>query len=126
MRFSILFATAFVLAAAGCPHPRAEEPRVPLVDTPYELDDDLDLGERVDHVTALSPGPERTELRRAVAAAMVRRLTGYLDAGRLDRVDAVARELALLWQDEPAAMAPDLAPHVAALVRARGALARAS
>ncbi len=122
----MLLVVALAVVATGCPRARAPHgPAASAPDAPYELDDDLDLADRVDHLRVLPRGGERTALRREVAAALVRRLVPHLEAGRLDRVDVAVRELALLWEDEPAALPGELGPHLAALTRARAALARA-
>lgn len=115
-----------LLVAAACHGPRdPAPPRLAAEDAPYELDDDLDFGERADELRALPPGAERSALRQALAAALVRRMGMVIDSGRLDRLDRVVRELAVLWQAEPAQLGPELAPHLAALQRTRSAFARA-
>lgn len=117
---------AALMATAACRGPRAPaHPAAPAVDAPYELDDDLDFGERADALRAMPAGPERAALRQDLAAALVRRIDLLLGAGRLDRLDRVVRELAVLWYDEPAALGRELTPHTAVLARARAAFARA-
>jgi len=128
VRFSVflVIAVAVAVAAAGCPRSRGPaSPHAAVDDAPYELDDDLDLAEQTDRLAAMPPGPDRAALRRQVAAALVRRLDHQLARNRLDRVDSVVRELALLWQDEPGALAAELAPELPSLRQARAALARA-
>ena len=126
MRFSVLLVTAVAVAAAGCPRSRGPaSPQVEVEDAPYELDDDLDLAEQTDRLAAMPPGAERGALRRELAAALVRRLDHQLARNRLDRVDGVVRQLALLWEDEPGALAADLARDLPSLRKARAALARA-
>ncbi len=126
MRLSVLLAVTLAVAATGCSRARGPaSPRATTGDAPYELDDDLDFGERADQLRAMPSNDQRSALRRALAAALVRRLVQHLDGGRLDRVDGVVRELALLWQHDPAALGPELAPHAAVLGRARAGFARA-
>lgn len=126
VRAPLVLLLGLALALAACrPARGADRPRPTAADAAYELDDDLDFGERADELRAMAPGPERTALRRDLAAALVRRIERNLAAGRLDLVDLVVRELALLWEDEPAALGPELAPYAAALTRARVAFARA-
>ena len=119
-------AIAALPGAGGCTHPRAASPaRTPIADAPYELEDDLDLAERIDQLRALPAGAARAALRREVVAAHVDRIGEFLAAGRLDRVDQTIGDLAALWTAEPAAIAGELAPHVAVLHQARTAFARA-
>ncbi len=115
-----------LLVAAACHGPRdPAPPRLAAEDAPYELDDDLDFGERADELRAMPAGAERSALRQALAAALVRRIDLVIDSGRLDRLDRVVRELAVLWQADPARLGPELAPHLAVLQRTRAAFARA-
>ncbi len=114
-----------MLGPGGCARPQARPAPAPVADAPYELEDDLDLAEHVEWLHGLPPGPARTALRVGAAGALVDRIAELLAAGRNDRVDQTVGELALLWTEEPAAMAAELAPHVAVLRRARAAFARA-
>jgi tetratricopeptide (TPR) repeat protein len=126
VRFTVLLVTAIAVAAAGCNRGRGPaSPHAAVQDAPYELDDDLDLAEQTDRLAAAPAGEPRDALRREVAAALVRRLDHQLARNRLDRVDIVVRQLVLLWQEDPAAMAGDLAGDLPSLRKARAALARA-
>lgn len=127
MRAVVSVMLAALMVAAGCHPSRPAAPRAPAaaVDAPYELDDDLDFAERADELRTLPPGPPRAALRQELAGALIRRIGWQLDAGRIDRVDPVVRELALLWHGDSAAVGPELAPHADALRRTRAAFARA-
>ena len=119
-------AVLLVSFCAACPHPaRPPAAPAPLADAPYELADDLDFAERTDDFWAPRPEPERTALRRQLAAVLGDRLDAALAGGRLDRASAALGELAGLWRGDPGGLG-ELATDDwrARLDRARKAFAR--
>ncbi len=124
----IAAAAAAVLLLAACPRgPAARSgPAVAAIaDAPWELEDVDDWLEVRDQLWGLAPGePRRADLRVQLAAAQADRAVRWLDVNRPVQAHQALLELARLWADEPAALAAELAPARAALVRARAVFAR--
>jgi hypothetical protein len=118
----VVLAVIAAIAIAGCGAAPAVRPTWP--DAPVQLRDDGDRDAAIDRLWILPPGPERDRERAAVAAAIARRMAEAIDDEQPFAAAALLEQLSSLWGDDPAAIGPGLAPHVALLRRARALLAR--
>jgi len=120
---------ALSVLAAGCAARGSGPARPdfgPVVDAPYQLDDDLDLAEQVDHMWGLAPrAPERAAERQRLAAAMIARAARHTDRGRWHLAHDTLLDVAALWQGDGAALGDGLAAHAGTLRQIAGTFRRA-
>ncbi|HEU5061409.1 MAG TPA: tetratricopeptide repeat protein [Kofleriaceae bacterium] len=132
MRAALVFGLA--LAVAGCGARRApDDPLAGLArgqDAPYDLAEDQDLAAMRSQLVAMPPGAaERPALRRRLAGEYARRISLALSLNHHGDAYRALSNLMRLWTPEelrdPAAVGRAIAPHRAAVARARTVFARA-
>jgi tetratricopeptide (TPR) repeat protein len=113
---------------AACPRPPVHPSGPgsgPLVDAPYDLDDEVDFDTVRDRFWAMAPGPDRDAVRARLTGVLAGRTSAHLDGHHLDRAHRDLLQLAQLYASDPGAIGKALAPHLAVLARFHKAVARA-
>ena len=128
--FTVVFlactATAIVAGACGARSPHPARPDFgPVVDAPYQLEDEADRDEERDRLFAMAGGAERDSLRQQLAGVLVVRALDAIDRGRWHLADEALLDLAGLWQGEAEQLEAGLAPHRALLRRIADTFRRA-
>jgi tetratricopeptide (TPR) repeat protein len=119
---ALVTALAALALAPGCGAPARFVPAWP--DTPRELRDDGDREQATDGLWAMPAGAARDRARAPIAAAIAARIRDAIDDGEPLVAAGLLDQLIGLWQADPFAVGPGVAPHAAVVRELRAAFAR--
>ncbi|MEO8550405.1 MAG: hypothetical protein ABI678_10540 [Kofleriaceae bacterium] len=112
----------FVVGTLACGHGAARAPQFP--DAPLQLGDDSDREQAIDALWVMEPGAKRDAARGWLADALLHRIATARAEDQQLVVESLVFQLTSLWQQDPRAVGPALAPHLQELRELRAAFAR--